>query len=141
MKKNTLAFIICLSTVVGINAQSTADSLLSFIKTNPNRSSLYLMQNDTIVARLNENKMMPLASTVKMLVAIEFAKQGANNIFDVNEMVSLKELDKYYLANTDCDAHPSWLAYEKQQGHISNDSIALINVARGMILFSSNANT
>ncbi len=141
MKKNLLTFIICMSTMVCLNAQSTADSLLNFLKANPTRSSLYLMRNDTILARLNENKMMPLASTVKILVAIEFAKQGANDIFDINELIPLKELNKYYLANTDGDAHPSWIAYEKEQGHIINDSIALINVARGMILFSSNANT
>ena len=122
-------------------AQTTADSLLNFIKANPKRSSLYLAQNDTMLAHLNENAMMPLASTVKILVAVEFAKQAANKVFDENEMVSLNELDKYYLPYTDGGAHPNWIAYEKQLGHIKNDSVALINVARGMIIFSSNANT
>ena len=122
-------------------AQSTADSLLNFLKANPTRSSLYLAQNDTMLAHYNENVMMPLASTVKILVAVEFAKQAANKIFDENERVSLKELNKYYLPNTDGDAHPNWIAYENKLNHITNDSVALINVARGMIMFSSNANT
>ncbi len=122
-------------------AQTTADSLLNFIQANKSRASLFLSVNDTVVGRLNENTMMPLASTVKILVAIEFAKQAANNIFDKEEMIPLKELDKYYLPNTDGDAHPGWINYEKGIGHIINDSVSLLNIARGMILFSSNANT
>ncbi len=123
------------------SAQTAADSLLSFIQANKSRSSLFLAVNDTVVGRLNENTMMPLASTVKILVALEFAKQAANNIFDKEEMIPLKELDKYYLANTDGGAHPGWIEYEKGLGHIINDSVSLLNIARGMILFSSNANT
>ena len=78
---------------------------------------------------------------VGLPLAVEFAKQAANKIFDENDMVSLNELNKYYLPNTDGGAHPSWIAYENKLGHIKNDSVALINVARGMIIFSSNANT
>ena len=140
MKKVTL-FSLCLLILSSVNAQTSADSLLNFIKANPTRSSLYLVQNDTMLAHLNENILMPLASTVKILVAVEFAKQAAKKVFDENEMISLKELNKYYLPNTDGGAHPNWIAYENNLKHIKNDSVALINVARGMIIFSSNANT
>lgn len=140
MKKITLLSLWFLMSC-SANAQTTADSLLNFIKANKSRASLYLSVNDTVVGHLNENTMMPLASTVKILVAVEFAKQAANNIFDKDEMIPLKELDKYYLPNTDGDAHPGWVQYEKGLGHIINDSVSLINIARGMILFSSNANT
>ena len=84
---------------------------------------------------------MPLASTVKIIVAIEFAKQAAHNIFNKNEKIPLSELDKYYIPNTDGDAHPKWIGYERSLGNIINDSVKLIDVARGMIIFSSNANT
>ena len=57
---------------------------------------------------------MPLASTVKIIVAIEFAKQAAHNIFNENKKIPLSELDKYYLPNTDGDAHPNWVNYEKK---------------------------
>lgn len=127
-------------TASGIS-QSTADSLLNFIKNNKSKSALYLVQNDTVIARLNENKMMPLASTVKIMVALEFAKQAGQHVFDENKLVPLKELNRYYLPNTDGNAHPQWLAFEKAQNHIKNDSISLMNVARGMMMFSSNANT
>lgn len=122
-------------------AQSGADSLLNFLQQNKSRSSVYLKKNDFVIAKLNEDKPMPLASTVKIMVAIEFAKQAAAKIFNENTFVALKELDKYYIPNTDGDAHPNWLKHEAKEGHIKKDSIKLIDVARGMILFSSNANT
>ena len=118
-----------------------ADSMLNFITLNKARSSLFLVQNNYLVAKLNENKVMPLASTFKILVAVEFAKQSGNKIFSQEGYIPLSELDKYYIPNTDGDAHPRWLKYEKEQGHIKNDSIKMIDIARGMIMFSSNANT
>ena len=122
-------------------SQSTADSLLNFIKQNKERASLYLKKNDTVIAALNENKLMPLASTVKIMVAIEFAKQAGNNVLNENGLIPLSELNKYYIPNTDGGAHPRWINYERSLGHIINDSVQLIDVARGMIIFSSNANT
>ncbi len=124
-----------------IFAQSGADSLLNFIQQNKSRSSLFLKKNDTVIAHLNEDKVMPLASTVKIIVTIEFAKQASYKIFDENQRISLKELDKYYIPNTDGDAHPNWIKYEDQKRNIIKDSVRLIDVAKGMIMFSSNANT
>ena len=122
------------------NAQK-ADSLLNFIVTHKDKSSLYLVKNDTVIAKLNEHKKMPLASTVKILVAIEFAKQVGAAVLNESSMVALKELDKYYIPLTDVGAHEKWLTSEKKLGDIKNDSVSLLNVARGMIQFSSNANT
>ena len=118
-----------------------ADSFYHFLQANKGRASLYISRNDTVSIGFNENKLMPLASTVKILVAVEFAKQAANAIFNEEDNVALSELEKYYIPNTDGDAHPQWLEYEKGRGTIRNDSISLIDVARGMIMFSSNANT
>lgn len=137
-----LLFVFCSIFSFSYNASAQqSDSLLAFLKTHPDRSSLYLIKNDTVVARLNEQKMMPLASTMKIVVAIEFAKQAAFHVFDTSEMVALKELNKYYIPFTDGGAHTQWLAFEKSQGNINNDSVPLIHVARGMMMFSSNANT
>ena len=141
MKKLFLLFAISICAGAVCKAQGEPDSLLDFIAKNKMRAALYLVQNDTVMAQVNKDKLMPLASTVKIMVALEFAKQAAKNVFDQNSLVSLKELDKFYLPNTDGGAHPSWISYEKTKGHVKSDSIALINVARGMILFSSNANT
>lgn len=115
--------------------------MLNFIKANKNRCALFIQRNDTTIGRLNEDKLMPLASAMKILVALEFSKQAGARVFNEDTYVALTELEKYYLPNTDGDAHPKWLLYERQMNHIKNDSIKLIDVARGMILFSSNANT
>ena len=122
-------------------AQNTADSLLDFIAQNTKRSSLFLQVNGTPVAALNENKLMPLASTVKILVAVEFAKQSASSIINQKSYIGLNELERYHLPFTDGNAHMNWLKYEKKLQHIKGDSIQLIDVARGMMMFSSNANT
>lgn len=122
------------------DAQSQADSLLHFIRQNKSISSLFLKKNDTIMAHLNEDKLMPLASTVKIIIAIEFAKQASHHLVDKDKRIALAELDKYYIPHTDGNAHPNWINYEKQQQNINNDSVALVEVAKGMIQFSSNAN-
>lgn len=140
MKKIIVFAVICFFSTQ-LYAQNGADSLLNFIAKNKDRSSIYLVQNDTVLAHVNENVLMPLASTVKIMVAIEFAKQAAAGVISENKLVPLSELNKYYLPNTDGGAHPNWIAYEKANGHIKNDSVKLVDVARGMILFSSNANS
>ena len=120
---------------------AVADSFLHFIKANKERSSVYITRNDTIIAFLNEHKSMPLASSFKILVAVEFAKQCGSGLLNKEKYVALSALNKYYLAGTDGGMHPAWLKYEADQHHIKQDSIQLINIARGMIMFSSNANT
>lgn len=118
-----------------------ADSFLNFIQANKNRSSIFITRNDTTIAQLNADKIMPLASTVKIMVAIEFAKQASAETINEDSYISLKELEKYYLPNTDGGAHPAWLRYEQSKNNIQNDSIKLLEVARGMMMYSSNANT
>ncbi len=118
-----------------------ADSFFNFINANKSRASVYITKNDTAIARLNENKMMPLASTVKILVAIEFAQQATHEMINENSFVSLGELDKYYIPNTDGGAHDAWLDYAKKNNLITDNKVRLVEVARGMIMFSSNANT
>lgn len=129
------------STVLAQLQPAVADSFLRFVQNNKNKASIFIAVNDTTIALLNENKLMPLASTVKILVAVEFAKQVAAKIIDQETYIPLKELDKYYLPNTDGGAHSEWLTYEQGRGNIKTDSVKLVNIARGMIMFSSNANT
>lgn len=141
MKKIGIASLLFFFAQVACKAQSVADSMLNFIAANQKRAAVYVVLNDTVLAKQNENTMMPLASTVKIMVAIEFAKQAAAHVFDENRHVSLGELERYHIPNTDGNAHLAWLGYERQLSHIKNDSIKLIDVARGMMIFSSNANT
>lgn len=115
------------------------DKVLNFIKTNPEKSSILLVRNDTIFASRNIDKVMPLASTVKIILAIEYAEQSANRQINPDELISLSDLDKFYVPNTDGGAHPSWL--ESIKDKISDDKISIREISKGMIKFSSNANT
>lgn len=117
------------------------DPVLNYISSHKDNSSLFYKRNDTVYASLNADKMMPLASTMKIIVAIEFSKQAAHHVFSPQSWVALSDLDKYYIPNTDGGAHPAWIKAMKEGNRIQNDSVSLLEVARGMIAFSSNANT
>jgi D-alanyl-D-alanine carboxypeptidase len=117
-----------------------ADSFLLFIKANPLRSSVYITRNDTVLARLNENKLMPLASAVTMLVAIEFAQQSTHEMINENAYVKLEEVEKFYIPFIDSAAHATWLEYATAQKEIKDGSIKLVDIARGMMMFGSYAN-
>jgi D-alanyl-D-alanine carboxypeptidase len=82
---------------------------------------------------------MPLASTVKIILAIEYAEQSAKSQINPDELISLSDLDKFYVPNTDGGAHSSWLKSIKDK--ISDDKISIREISKGMIKFSSNANT
>jgi D-alanyl-D-alanine carboxypeptidase len=137
-----LTLILALAAAKTTTAQfAYADSMLKFMDTNKQKFALTIVANDTNIVAHNQNSVMPLASTVKTIVAIEFAKQASKKIIDTSKLISLNQLKKYYLANTDGGAHEGWINQSKQKKLIQNDSIALMHVARGMIQFSSNANT
>lgn len=114
--------------------------LLNYLKNNSN-SSLTVSRNGQNVTAIRENKMFPLASTVKIMVAIEYAKQCDEGILNPSKKVSLEELDQYFIPNTDGGAHETWIDYTKEKGMLRDGSSTLENVVKGMILFSSNANT
>ncbi len=140
MKKLFVVTVIGCFLTGALCAQSAADSLLNFILKNKDRASLYMLKNDYEAAKLNEDKLMPLAGAANIIVAVEFSKQAAYNIFGFNAPVPLKDITKYYLPNTDGDAYRNWVKYETRIGHIKNDSVKLIDVARGMTMYGSTAN-
>lgn len=114
--------------------------ITKFIKENPNRSSIYLIRNDQVIIAHNENKLMPLASTVKIIIALEYANRFSKSTISKDEPVDLNELNKFYLPKTDAGAHNSWLKVLHRKQLIQNNSVALEEVVKGMIKFSSNAN-
>ncbi|SEC17143.1 D-alanyl-D-alanine carboxypeptidase [Tenacibaculum sp. MAR_2009_124] len=113
--------------------------VLNFIKENPEKASIKLIRNDSLIVEKNPDKMMPLASTLKIIIAIEYAEQAAKGLIDPNEPIPLSELDNYYVPNTDGGAQQNWLIKVKDK--IDAKKIALREIVKGMIAFSSNANT
>jgi D-alanyl-D-alanine carboxypeptidase len=132
--------LILLSGVYGFYYIKTDENkVLDFIRDNPEKSSILLIRNDTVVANQNITRLMPLASTVKIILAIEYAIQSAEEIIDPDELIPVDELAKFYIPNTDGNAHPAWL--KSVESKISEDKISIREIAKGMIKYSSNANT
>lgn len=100
--------------------------------------SVAIQYNQQHWVELNTKQQLPLASTVKIIVAIAYAQQAADGRINPKEQVNLKELEAFYIPKTDGGAHKAWLAQLNLQGA---DSVPLSEVANGMIAYSSNANT
>ncbi|WP_127533061.1 serine hydrolase [Paenibacillus kobensis] len=116
------------------------NAILRFIEQHPEQSSAQIIHNGEVLFEAHPDRLMPLASTVKIIVAIEYAKQAASGRIQPDRLVMLSELDRFYLKDLDGDAHPNWIAFLGENDRITNDSIRLEEVAKGMIQFSSNAN-
>lgn len=111
--------------------------LVSFIKekAKTKNAALVIKYNQEEIANINPETALPLASTVKYIVALEFAKQAAAGKINPEQQVNLKELEKYYVPKTDGGAHEAWLS------ELKGNNATLEQVAKGMIAYSSNANT
>ncbi|NID08600.1 serine hydrolase [Fibrella aestuarina] len=141
MRLFLLACLFLSGTYLATAQSPSPDPVVDFLRTYPTRSALYLIRNDTVLISQRPDQKMPLASAVKTIIAIEFAQQAAAGKIDPNERIPLTDVDLYYLPNTDGGAHPAWKQRLAQQNLISNGTVPLLDVAKGMIMFSSNANT
>jgi D-alanyl-D-alanine carboxypeptidase len=120
---------------------SNPDYVVKKLQDTDIKSSMVFKENGEDKVSLRSSDMLSLASTVKIMVALEYAFQSSEGKIDGDEGINLKELETYYLPKLDGGAHEAWIAHGKEQGYIKNDSVSLREVARGMISFSSNANT
>ncbi len=121
------------------NMKPDKDQVLTFLKEHPETTAIKLVRNGELVVGNNLTKVMPLASTVKIVIAIEYAEQAALGLLNPDEKISLTELEQFYAKNTDGGAHPGWLKHVEDK--ISEETVSIREIAKGMILFSSNANT
>lgn len=139
-----LVILLVLVVVVGFIAfryYINENVIVDFIKKNPDRSAIYWTHNGKVMADLRSNVKFPLASTVKIIIAIEFAKQVAAQKINPKERIAIADLDVFYLPDTDGGAHKKWKELMEKSNLIENNSVSLEEVAKGMIRFSSNANT
>ncbi|WP_375578667.1 serine hydrolase [Marivirga tractuosa] len=85
------------------------ERIVDFIKENPDRISISLSQNETVLAEHNEVKMLPLASTVKIIIAIEYTYQVAEGKLNPDQKLLVSDLEKYHYPETNGGAHKTWL--------------------------------
>ncbi|MCA9913143.1 MAG: serine hydrolase, partial [Anaerolineae bacterium] len=74
-----------------------------------------------------------LASTAKIIILAEFARQAGNGLIDPQEEVPLAEVNQYWIPGTDGNAQQMWI--DTLNGA---ETITLMQVANAMIQFSSN---
>lgn len=115
--------------------------VLQFIIRNPARASLYIIENGETVADLQSGVKRPLASVAKIIVLAELAEQAASGTINLEEKITIGSLNKFYIPNSDGSAHSEWLFDLKAKGTEFETEISLYEVARGMMKYSSNANT
>lgn len=115
--------------------------IVEFIKENVDneKASLTINHNNQKWVEVNKNQQLPLASTVKTIVAIAYAQQAAEGKIDPQKEVPLEDLNTFYVPKTDGGAHEAWIAQLNKDNEIKK--VPLSEIANGMIAYSSNANT
>jgi D-alanyl-D-alanine carboxypeptidase len=125
------------------SAAPDGSNILEFLAANPTRAALWVRRDGQQVADFQSARVMPLASTLKLLIAVEYAEQAASGKLRPSEPVALSALDRYYLPGTDSGAHPGWLKYARGSkliaGSGADETAQLEEVVCGMLQFSSNA--
>lgn len=117
------------------------DYVLNYLKDNPETTSLYIAENGEELITYQSDVVRPLASTVKMLIAVEYAMQIDAGLLNQDSPVLLDDLNRYYVKGTDGNAHEEWLETMSSEGKVKNNEVTLHDVAKGMATYSSNANT
>lgn len=121
--------------------KANPDHILKHLAKHPKTTSLYIALNGEEQLNYQANTPRPLASVVKTIIALEYAYQIHEDESLKNVQVPLEDLERYYIKNTDGGAHEAWLEDLKEQNRIEDQTVTLHDIAKGMITFSSNANT
>lgn len=122
----------------------TPEDVLDYIVSNPENVSLVAYDIDDVDngIYLNPDVKRPLASTVKILVLAEYARQVEEKMILPDELISLSDVDVYYLPGTDSGAHQNAIKEFQQKGFITSEKrIALKHIVRAMMVQSDNAAT
>jgi D-alanyl-D-alanine carboxypeptidase len=118
----------------------SADRVLKFVKKHPEKSAIHVLYNNRVLISQHADTVMPLASAVKTIIAIEFAYSAAYALIDTAARIDTLELDRFYVPETDGGAHAAWMDHMREHKLLQNGTVSLYAVAKGMMQYSSNAN-
>ena len=136
---NPVAMIEDLPDVTMLN---TPEGVLQYILDHPDQVSLAALDPYEKENAIYHNAQVsrPLASTIKVLVAAEYARQIEQGLINPNELISTDSVLLYHIPLTDGGAHRRAAKYFKGRSGVVN-KISLDHVAQSMIWFSDNAAT
>jgi len=123
------------------NAKKSEPDLLEYFKKHPDRVSCCFAENDRPIIAYQVDRKMPLASVLKIMIAVEYIRQIKLGQITPNQTVTLDQLDRYYIPYSDGGAHQNWLKNIRHGQSKLKRTVTLSEVAEGMIQYSSNANT
>ncbi|MCL1474668.1 serine hydrolase [Argonema antarcticum] len=122
----------------------TPEDFLEYIVAHPQNVSLvaYEISNPEQGIFYRADEKHPLASTIKILILAEYARQVEQGIISPDEKIDLNSVDVYYLPNKDGGAHPQALKEFQDKKYVNAaNQIDLRHIAWAMIRYSSNAAT
>ncbi|MGG0029982.1 serine hydrolase [Bacillus safensis subsp. osmophilus] len=119
-----------------IGLKEAMEDLLTFVTKNKKEVSVTIIENEDVVLEWNADQKTPLASTVKLVVLFHFVKAVSSGAIKLEEKVALSDIERFYIDRTDGGAHAYWLEVNDFSEHAT-----LLDVAKGMMQFSSNACT
>lgn len=119
--------------------RKTEEDVLQFLSDHPEKASMFAQVNGEVTVNAGGSVKRPLASVVKIVIAAEFAEQAAAGELDPDARIPLNQLARFYLPNRDGNAHPEWL--KSLDSNAGEHGVTWLEVAKGMIKYSSNANT
>lgn len=137
-------FGILLIAVPSILGQSPEDidatnDILDYMNDNLDDVAIYCSVSglEETAIRHNIDEAFSLASTMKVIVLAEFARQIDLGLVNPDETVPLADVNQYWLPGSDGNAHDAWL----DSLDADEETVTLQDIAYGMIAFSSNATT
>ncbi len=109
---------------------------LAYIQANAEEVGVLCYSSDGVEPVIEHNADQPfvLASTAKIIILAEFARQTAEGMIDPQEEVPLEDVNRYWVPGSDGGAQQMWI--ETLDGA---ETVTLMQVANAMIQFSSNA--
>ena len=133
-----LIFGLLTSSISGLAQElPTGQPALDFIINNPDDVAVMCSTTgaDDSAVEHNADEPFALASTYKLVILAEMARQMDAGLIDPAEALTLAEVNAYWLPGTDGDAHQAWLNTLAPD----QETVTLGEVAYAMIAFSSNA--
>ncbi|MEO1288328.1 MAG: serine hydrolase [Chloroflexota bacterium] len=111
------------------------DDPTTFIEENPDSVSVVCVQGDEVLVEHLADEPLTLASTSKMIILAEYARQVAFGNLDPDAEIALDDVELYHIAGTDGGAHEQWLSTLDPDA----ETVTMSQIVDGMMIFSTNS--